>query len=224
MTYTLYGCRRSGSLAVELVLAEIGLEYEIVEIDLNLEAQRNSDYRKINPQRKLPTLITPAGETLTESAAILLTLDERHPESRLMPAIGSIDRAKALRTLLFVATELYPIVEINDYPQRFSPDEDSSYRVREIARNLWRNRWTIVEREIAGNPYFLKSGFCLTDIYIAVVSRWAQQEKWRPENIPKIEKLTANVASRPKTSVIWSRHMPDNTPARFQQNNEQAGD
>ena len=48
--------------------------------------------------------------------------------------------------------------------------------------------------------------FCLTDIYIAVVSRWAQQEEWRPANLPKIERLTAAVASRPKCASVWQRH------------------
>ena len=39
-----------------------------------------------------------------------------------------------------------------------------------------RERWQIVEVEIAGGPYLLSSGFSLTDLYIAVVSRWAQQD------------------------------------------------
>ena len=82
MSYTLYGCRRSGSFAVELALAELGVDYTLEEVDLETEAQRGAAYAKVNPQRKLPALLTPAGETLTESVAILLTLDERHRDGR----------------------------------------------------------------------------------------------------------------------------------------------
>ncbi|MEM7120777.1 MAG: glutathione S-transferase family protein [Pseudomonadota bacterium] len=214
MTYVLYGHRRSGSLTVEMALAEIGVDYEVRDIDLESNAQRDESYASINPQQKIPALVTPAGETLTESVAILLTLDERHPEAALLPK-DETDRALALRWLLFIATEIYPIVEINDYPERFSPTEETAAGVRDIARSIWRRRWLLVENETAGTPYFLQSGFCLTDIYIAVVSRWAQQDSWRVEHLPKIEQLTAAVAARPTTAPVWSRHRPDEIPDRF---------
>lgn len=214
MTYILYGHRRSGSLAVEMALAEIGADYQVRDIDLESEAQRDDHYASVNPQRKIPALVTPAGETLTESVAILLTLDQRHPAAELLPS-DAVERAQALRWLLFIATEIYPIVEINDYPERFLPTAESASEMREVARTIWRKRWQLVEREIAGTPYLLRSGFCLTDLYIAVVSRWAQQDDWRPENLPKVEKLTAAVAARPATAPVWSRHRPELSPLRF---------
>ena len=116
---------------------------------------------------------------------------------------------------MFVATELYPVVEINDYPERFAPDEASAPAVRERARAIWRERLLLVESAIEGDPYLLASGFCMTDIYIAVVSRWAQQDAWRPANVPRIERLTAAVAARPAAEAIWQRHRPETTPDRF---------
>lgn len=215
MTYILYGSQRSGSLMVELALAEIGASYEIREVDLDIGAQRDKTYAAVNPQRKIPTLITPAGETLTESVAILLTLAERHPETPLLPPVGSVERAQALRTLLFVATELYPIVEINDYPARFSPTPESASAVRDVARAIWRERWLLVERSIAGDPFLLPWGFCLSDLSIAVVSRWAQQDAWRPTHIPKVERLTEAVAARSAAVPVWNRHRPEEQPSRF---------
>jgi GST-like protein len=214
MAYILYGHRRSGSLAVEMALAEIGARYEVRDVDLEAMAQCDEGYASINPQQKVPALITPSGETLTESIAILLTLNERHPEAELLPK-DTTGRAQALRWLMFIATEIYPIVEINDYPERFTPTNEAVAGVRDIARSIWRKRWLIVEHEIAGTPYLLRSGFCLPDIYIAVVSRWAQQDAWRIENLPKVEELTAEVALRPAIAPVWSRHQPEVTPNRF---------
>ena len=214
MTYILYGYRRSGSLAVEMALAEIGAKYELRGVDLEAVAQRDEGYASINPQQKVPALVTPFGETLTESAAILLTLSERHPEAELLP-MDITDRAQALRWLMFIATEIYPVVEINDYPERFSPSKETAAGVRDVARSIWRKRWLLVEHEIAGTPYLLRSGFCLADIYIAVVSRWAQQDMWRVENLPRVERLTAAVAARPAMAPLWSRHQPEVTPDRF---------
>lgn len=215
MTYVLYGARRSGSFAVELALAEIGAEYEVRGVDLEMNAQRNDEYAAINPQRKIPALVTPAGELLTESAAILLTLAERHPDAGLLPPPGSPERAQAVRWLLFIATEIYPVVEINDYPERYAPSSETAPAVREIARRIWRQRWSIVEQTIAGDPFLLPSGFCLTDLYIAVVSRWAQQDDWRPAHVPKVERIAAAVATRPAAAPVWSVHRPDAVPPRF---------
>ena len=128
----LYGHRRSGSLAVELALAEIGADDEVRNIDLATEAQRDDTCAAVNPQRKIPALVTPAGETLTESVAILLTLEARHPDAGLLPQ-DQAARAQALRWLLLVATEIYPMVEINDYPERFAPTPNVAPGVREVA-------------------------------------------------------------------------------------------
>jgi len=213
--YTLYGSRRSGSLTVELTLAVLGLPADLVEVDLHTNAQRQAAYAAINPQRKLPCLVTPEGEILTETLAILLILDERHPGAGLLPPPASTERASALRWLTFIATELYPVVEINDYPERFAPCPATTAQLRETARKIWRERWLIVENNFAGEPFFLATGFSLCDIYIAVVSRWAQQDAWRPSNLPKVEALTRAVAHLASLDSVWRRHRPDDTPVRF---------
>ncbi len=207
MTYVLYGSRRSGSCIVELALAEIGAPYEVRDVDLRTDRQRESEYAAINPQRKLPTLEFPSGGTMTESAAILLALDQRHPEAKLLPPTESGAYLQALRWLIFVAAEIYPIVEINDYPERFVADPAGDPDIpRENARRIWRDRWTIVEENISGTPFLLSSGFCLSDLYIAVVSRWAQQDDWRPANLPKVEGVAAAVAAREACAPVWKRN------------------
>ena len=154
----------------------------------------------------MPALVIDGDQLLTESVAILLTLEERHPEAGLLPPKGTASRAHALRWLLFAATEIYPIVEINDYPERFATDPAETDAMRERAREIWRTRWLVVEEHASGDPYFASDGFSLTDIYLAVVSRWAQQNAWRPAHVPKVERLTEAVAARPAIAPVWARH------------------
>ncbi len=206
MAYRLYGERGSGAGIVEVALAATGAPYEWISVSLGDGEQRQAEYARLNPQRKLPTLVTPEGEILTESAAIAIVLDERHPAARLLPAPGSPERAQALRWLMFVAAELYPIVEINDYPERFAPDASAVCAVRELARGIWRERWLVLEAQVAGDPWLLASGFCFTDVYLASVSRWAQQDVWRPQHIPRIERIAAAVGALPSIGPIWRRH------------------
>ena len=203
--YTLYGHQRSGSCVIEMILSELDVPYTLHEVSLDSNSQRKADYAKINPQRKLPALVCPDGNVITESVAIILWLLETHPDNQLMPEPGQPDRSQALRWLIFVATEIYPIVEINDYPERFSPAGTDPESIRNRAREIWRERWLVVEENITG-PYLLSAGFCVTDIYISVVSRWAQQESWRPDNIPRVEDLTQHVAARPRCKEVWCRN------------------
>ena len=62
--YVLYGHVRSGSCIIECTLAEAGASYETRDVSLDTEEQRSTAYRNVNPQRKLPTLVTPEGGTL----------------------------------------------------------------------------------------------------------------------------------------------------------------
>lgn len=211
MTYKLYGDKGSGSATIELALAEVGAKYDVFDVSLENDAQRGSDYASINAQRKLPTLITPMGETLTESAAILLTLAERYPQAKLLPEPGSRERAHALRWLLFIATELYPIIEIIDYPRRFQPDgdtisDDRCEEIRDHVREIWARRWLLVEEAAVGEPWFLAGCFSLLDIYAAVISRWGQTDDWRFANLPRVESIAAAIGIRPETASIWQRH------------------
>src|SRR5205085_6295730 len=102
----------SGSCSVECALAEAGAEYQTIDIDLRANAQRNAGYAAVNPAQKIPALRLPDGAIVTESAAILLTICDHHPDSGLLPDRGSAARAQALRWIAFCASEIYPMVEI----------------------------------------------------------------------------------------------------------------
>ena len=204
--YQLYGNDGSGSGIVEMALAEAGLEYQRHDVSLRSEQQRSGEYAALNPQRKIPTLVTPDGELLTESSAILLILDERHPEAQLFPARGTPEKAQALRWLAFLAAELYPIIEINDYPERFAPDAASAPGVRAVANRIWQSRWELFEKQIQGEPWLLAAGFSAVDLYVSVLSRWLLDAAWRASHLPRVEALTSAVARRPRSGPIWRRH------------------
>ncbi len=123
-------------------------------MSLEKKEQKQPAFLAINPSGKIPALRLAEGEIITESAAILLTLADHFPQARLLPPQASNDRALAYRWLAFMAGEIYPIVEIVDYPERFTPDGGDAEAVREIARDRIRERILIIERMIKG-PFLL---------------------------------------------------------------------
>ena len=57
--------------------------------------------------------------------------------------------------MLFLAAEMYPMVEIIDYPERFSSSADGAKALRERAVGLLRQRWRVLEANVTGSPYTL---------------------------------------------------------------------
>ncbi|NKB33465.1 MAG: glutathione S-transferase [Pseudomonadales bacterium] len=68
---------------VKIVLAEKGIDYEMIEVDLYKGEHRSSEFIKMNPSGKVPVLETDDGKYLTESIAICRYLEALHPEPNL---------------------------------------------------------------------------------------------------------------------------------------------
>jgi GST-like protein len=213
MTCILYGDRGSGSAPIEMVLAEIGAPVELRGVPLATDAQRAAEYRRINPMGRIPTLILPDGTVVTETAAILLTLADRHPEAGLLPPPGDPDRARVLRWLMVAAAEGYPHVTRYDYPERFSAHPAHAPAIRDRAQAMYRDLWRLVEAEagLTGDPaapYLLGARFSVADPYLAVLPRWLKGLDWLRETCPRLALLSATVSARPAIAPIWRRHWP----------------
>jgi len=204
--YILFGDEGSGSGPVEMALAEIGAPVELRAVPLKGDHQLAADYRRINPMGRVPTLILPDGTVVTELLAILLTLDDRHRDARLMPAPGEAARAVALRWMALLTGELYPHVTRWDYPERFSADPAHAPAIRARAAEMGHEVLRVVEAALGEGPYLLGARFCLADLVIAVMSRWLGGREWTPAHCPRIEALTGAVAARPAIAPIWQRH------------------
>ena len=204
MSYTLYGDLGSGAFSAEAALAEAGAPYSFELVSLERNEQRQPAFLAINPSGKMPALKIAEGEIITESAAILLTIADYFPQARLLPPQSSQARAQAYRWLAFMAAEVYPIVEIVDYPERFVPGGNGE-KLKRVARDRIRERLLIIERMIAG-PFFLAGGFSLLDIYAAMFSRWSLEADWKTANLPRLMALADAVSQRPAIQPVWQRH------------------
>ena len=80
--YKLYWSRGSGVVTPQVMLEEIGAEYEKVVIDVEKEENRSPEYLAVNPLGQIPALALADGTILTESAAIVLQIVDEHPEAK----------------------------------------------------------------------------------------------------------------------------------------------
>jgi glutathione S-transferase len=205
MSYTLYGDLGSGAFSAEAALVETGAPYTFELVSLDKGEQKQPAFLAINPSGKMPALRLPEGGIVTESAAILLTLADHFPQARLLPNQASNDRGQAYRWLAFMAGEIYPIVEMVDYPERFTPEGGDPSGLRAIARDRIRERIVIIERMIRG-PFLLGPAFSILDIYAAMFTRWSLEPDWKLAHIPRLMALADAVAQRPAIAPVWQRH------------------
>jgi GST-like protein len=203
--WIIYGDRGSGAFSAEAALAEAGAEYEFREVSLERNEQLKPEYLAVNPAGKIPALQLPEGGILTETLAMLVSIAERRPAARLLPEPGTFERAQAYRWLAFMASEIYPMVEIADYPARFVPEGAQADALRHKARERIRARLSIIENSIAG-PWLLASGFCVADVYVAMFSRWSEAREWVEANAPKVYAIARAVRARPAIAPVWDRH------------------
>jgi GST-like protein len=204
MSWILFGDKGSGAFAAEAALAEAGARWDYREISLQRNEQRSPEFLGVNPAGKIPALQLPEGEVITETLAMLLVIAERYPEAHLLPPIGSLARAQALRWLAFMASEIYPIVEIDDYPSRFVPEGPESDALRARSKERIRERLLILEYAAAG-PWILADSFSACDIYAAMFSRWSATHGWREEHIPKLCAIMRGLAARPALAPVWQK-------------------
>ncbi|KAK7422177.1 hypothetical protein QQZ08_009645 [Neonectria magnoliae] len=95
---------------VYIALAELGLDYEEVEIDLDVP--RTDAYLKINPRGKVPSL-SYNGQVIIESAIITQFLADAHPSHLVLPSgseRGALQRARINGFVDVYMTQLLPLL------------------------------------------------------------------------------------------------------------------
>ena len=70
---------------ISIALEELGLDYEVVPVDLGANAQLSPAFLKLNPNHKIPVL-EDGGLAIWESGAILLHLGEKYGVGKILPA------------------------------------------------------------------------------------------------------------------------------------------
>ena len=102
---SLYSMQRSGNrYKARLALAQLGLPYRLIEIDILKGESHTPEFLKKNPNGQIPLLEVAPGRYLAESNAILWYLGVGSP---LVPD-DRVDRAEALQWMFFEQHSLEP--------------------------------------------------------------------------------------------------------------------
>ena len=139
--YRLYFKEGTAAFGPQAVLEEAGLPHELVIVDTTTGAQRQPDYLALNPSGKIPTLVTPEGEVLYETAAIMLYLADRHGLDDLAPPVGHPLRGLFYRSLFYLSNVLQTDFKRYYYPERFTSDAAGAPQIKSQAKETLKESW-----------------------------------------------------------------------------------
>ncbi len=201
--------RSSAAYRVRIALNLKGIAYDTIPIHLIKDGGHNKrpEFRAINPQMRVPVLVTPAGDTLTQSLAIIEYLDETHPQPPLLPK-DPIARAKVRALAELIACDIHPLN--NTSPLRYlkrDMGQDQS------AIDTWYHHWVLsgfeaLEAMIGEGPYLCGKEVTLADTCLVPQVANARRLKVPLDKFPKI--VAADAACLKLAAFDKAR--PENQP------------
>ena len=207
----LYDCATAPSpRRARMFLAEKGLAFETVQVDLRNSEQLGSAYQKINPQCTVPALRTDEGVVLTDNAAITAYLEARYPEPALLGTTptdkaqiaswnwrvefeGLLAVAEALRNSAPSMTNRALAGQV-DYPQIPELAQRGLARVTQF--------FAMLNDRLADRDFIATDRFSVADITAVVAVDFARIVKIKPgEQHPHLQRWRAAMAQRPSVSL-----------------------
>jgi len=201
--------RSSAAYRVRIALNVKGIAYETVPVHLVKDGGHNKrpEFRAVNPQMRVPVLVTPDGNVLIQSLAIIEYLEETQPEPPLLPR-GPLARAKVRALAELIACDIHPLN--NTSPLRYLKREMSQ---EQSAIDAWYHHWVIegfeaLEALIEPGPYACGSQVTLADICVVPQVANARRLKVPLERFPKI----VGVEQACLALAAFDRARPENQP------------
>ena len=186
----------STAYRVRIALNLKGLAYELMPVDLTKGEQRDADYSKLNPIKGVPTLVTDAGDVLTQSMAILTYLDTIAPEPRILPN-DPLERARFEAAAQIIAADIHPVNNLK-LRKRLADMGHSQDEVIE-----WMNHWMLEGLTAFQSVIQEDTPFCFGDTPsladICLIPQLYNAHRWKLDmsSLKRLLKIETNALAHP---------------------------
>jgi glutathione S-transferase len=191
---TLYDYADSGNTyKARLLLAQLGLAYRSVVLDIDKGETRTSAFLAKNPNGRVPALELEDGTVLAESDAILCYLADGTP---YWPA-ERVARAQVLQWLFFEQYSHEPYVATPRYIIRHLGRDHP--RAAELPGRIERGHQAlkVMETHLAATPFFVVQRYTIADIALYAYTHVAHEADIDLTPYPQVRAWLARVASQP---------------------------
>jgi glutathione S-transferase len=182
MTLKFYMTPGSCSTGIHILLEELDLPFEVTIVNLPAGDHLKPEYVALNPKGTIPTLVTDAGQALTEFQAIAYWLARSYPRKRLLPE-DPLLATRALELMDYVVGTVHG----QAYTRIFTTERYLPPGLPETERSTWlaaiqaRGRqmvsesFAVIETRLPDAGYALGSDFTIADAALFYVEFWADK-------------------------------------------------
>lgn len=191
------------SMASHIVLEEVGAAFTPMLVDFDKKEQHSAEYAKINPRKRVATLIVD-GRTMTEEIALLVYLARRFQEPRLLPdepwALG-----ECLSFMSFIASFVHVAVGHIARPERYSYEADVfESLIRKGKDDFWAQLQEI-DTFLKGKQWAMGDDYTVCDPYLLVVYRWGLKLKMPIGTLAELGRFNRQMLERPAVQRVYAR-------------------
>ena len=185
---------------ISLFLEEAGLDYEVVPVDTSKGQQHDPEFRRVNPNGKVPAIVDqdgPGGEAAVvfDSTAILIYLAEK--TGRFLGQAQ--DRPQLLSWLLFIASGLGPFSGQAVHFQYAAP-AGLDYAVNRYRREAERH-YQVLDDHLSDRQFIVGNEYTIADIsawgWLDRASRVMKGDEDPLARYPNIKRWYQEVDARP---------------------------
>lgn len=193
---TLYGMGSPNVQKILLMLEELGLPYQFRFVDIWSGDQFAPEFRRLNPNGKVPVLVDDRGPeplTIFESGAILIHLAEE--AGRLLPSRGAA-RAEVLQWLMIQMTSIGPMFGQFVHFTRYQKDiayAEARYRTEAL------RLMDVLDERLGTAPWLGGADYSIADVATYPWLRGAGMIGLPTDGRPNLARWLAAVAERPGT-------------------------
>lgn len=193
------------SMTPHMLLEELGVAFELVLVDRSRHAQRSPEYLRLNPNGKIPVLVD-GDLVLYETAAIALHLADRHPQAGLVPPLGTPDRSRLYKWLMWLTNTLQAELMLYFYAERWTDTPDAQAQLKAHAEARVATMVDQLDAELAhhGGPWFLGESFSLLDPYVLMLCRWTRGMARPARTLPHLAPYLQRVLARPAVQRAYA--------------------
>ena len=192
----LYYAPNTCALASHIALEEAGANYETVRLNFKTEDQKKTDYLKINPKARVPSLITDRG-IITETPAILIYIAQSFPAAKLAP-LGdpfALAKVQAFNSYLCSTVHVAHAHRMRGY--RWTDDAAALETMKKKVPQTVGECFALIEREMFAGPWVMGKDYTVCDGYLFTLSQWLGADGVDISKTPKIADHFKRVGERP---------------------------
>jgi glutathione S-transferase len=192
--YKLFYYPRNASWAPHLVLAEMGVAFELILVDRKSNQQKSPEYLTVNPTGRIPTLID-QDLVIFESAAICLYLCDKHPESGLIPNVTNPLRATFYQWLFYLNSTIQPELMVYFYPQKHTVGEHTK-DILQAQELRVTEMFALVDKALEGKDFLVGDSITVCDYFLFMLSHWASGFSQPPLAFKNLARYLRKLAKR----------------------------